>query len=80
MEDTNKMVMERGIGKQIVLVPGRCFNANPSQPSPYIRAAFSLASEDEIDQVREARKVSPLIFCSTFKALFRFRVWLDLLI
>lgn len=49
--DTNKMVMTRGLGRQIMLVPGRCFNADPSKPSPYVRAAFSLASKDEIDQV-----------------------------
>ncbi|XP_034240774.1 kynurenine/alpha-aminoadipate aminotransferase, mitochondrial-like isoform X2 [Thrips palmi] len=47
--DTNEMVMTRGLGKQIILVPGRCFDVDPSKPSPYIRAAFSLATKDDID-------------------------------
>lgn len=51
INDTNEMVMARGLDKKIILVPGRCFHADPSKPSPYIRAAFSLAPKDDIDQV-----------------------------
>ncbi|KAJ1526082.1 hypothetical protein ONE63_009247 [Megalurothrips usitatus] len=48
--DTYEMVMARGITEQIVLVPGRCFQADSSKPSPYIRAAYSIASKEEIDK------------------------------
>lgn len=51
VKDTNEMVMARGLDKKIILVPGKCFTADPSKPSAYIRAAFSLAPQDDIDEV-----------------------------
>ncbi|KAE8748386.1 hypothetical protein FOCC_FOCC004818 [Frankliniella occidentalis] len=50
IEDTNAMVMSRGGDKKIILVPGRCFYADPQKGSPYIRAAFSIAPKEDIDQ------------------------------
>ncbi|KAK3923296.1 Kynurenine/alpha-aminoadipate aminotransferase, mitochondrial, partial [Frankliniella fusca] len=53
VEDTNAMVMSHGIDKKIILVPGRCFYTDPLQGSPFIRAAFSIAPKEDIDQASQ---------------------------
>ncbi|MGH0155179.1 UNVERIFIED_CONTAM: hypothetical protein FKN15_035105 [Acipenser sinensis] len=34
----------------VLLVPGGVFNIDSSEPCPYVRAAFSLSSPEQIDQ------------------------------
>lgn len=50
MDDTFSMIMEKALSKEILVVPGRHFAVDASKPSPYLRAAFSLASEENIDK------------------------------
>lgn len=40
---------------QVLLVPGGVFNINSSDPCPYVRAAFSLSTPQQIDEVQHAR-------------------------
>jgi len=49
--DTRPMIMERALAKDVILLPGREFMTDPTKPCPYMRAAFSLASPDNIDRV-----------------------------
>ncbi|XP_021962290.1 kynurenine/alpha-aminoadipate aminotransferase, mitochondrial [Folsomia candida] len=56
VEDTYEMVMERGIGEKIMLLPGREFMARREDHCPYLRAAFSVIPEDEMDEGMERLK------------------------
>lgn len=41
--------MERAIRKNVMLLPGAAFMPDKARPSPFMRAAFSLAGDDKID-------------------------------
>ena len=45
------MIMERGLKKDVVLVPGKAFMPIPDRPCSYMRAAFSLASDEQMERV-----------------------------
>ncbi|MCL4131115.1 UNVERIFIED_CONTAM: hypothetical protein GTU68_015955, partial [Idotea baltica] len=49
LEDTWDMVMQRGVKKNVILLPGKAFMTDPSKPSNYLRAAFSLATPEKMD-------------------------------
>lgn len=49
VKDTYNMIMEKALAKEVVLMPGRHFMTDDTKPCPYLRAAFSLASEDKIN-------------------------------
>ena len=55
VKDTRTMIMERALKKDVILLPGREFLTDPTQPCQYMRAAFSLATPENID------RVSPLL-------------------
>ncbi|ODN02595.1 Kynurenine/alpha-aminoadipate aminotransferase, mitochondrial [Orchesella cincta] len=50
VDDTFDMVMERGIQRKIMALPGREFMADKSKPCPYIRVSYSVIPEDQIEQ------------------------------
>ncbi|XP_042324442.1 kynurenine/alpha-aminoadipate aminotransferase, mitochondrial isoform X3 [Sceloporus undulatus] len=50
VSDTQELIMKKALEKQVLLVPGRAFNINSSDPSSYVRASFSLSSPSQIDQ------------------------------
>ncbi|XP_053114502.1 kynurenine/alpha-aminoadipate aminotransferase, mitochondrial isoform X2 [Hemicordylus capensis] len=50
VSDTQELIMKKALEKQVLLVPGRAFNINSSDPSSYVRASFSLSSPMQIDQ------------------------------
>ncbi|RXM95645.1 Kynurenine/alpha-aminoadipate aminotransferase, mitochondrial [Acipenser ruthenus] len=50
IQDTHKLIMEKALEKEVLLVPGGVFNIDSSEPCPYVRAAFSLSSPEQIDQ------------------------------
>ncbi|TRZ03928.1 hypothetical protein DNTS_000274 [Danionella cerebrum] len=52
VKDTNKLIMEKALEKEVLLVPGGVFNINSSDPCPYVRAAFSLSTPEQIDEVQ----------------------------
>lgn len=57
VSDVWDMVMDRGLRKNVMLVPGHPFMADPLQPCPYIRLSYSIAPMDQIDVVRILSKV-----------------------
>ncbi|XP_020661172.2 kynurenine/alpha-aminoadipate aminotransferase, mitochondrial [Pogona vitticeps] len=48
--DTYQMIMEKALEKGVSLLPGRDFMIDGSEPCPYVRASFSYASPEQMDQ------------------------------
>ncbi|KAG5845579.1 hypothetical protein ANANG_G00140780 [Anguilla anguilla] len=48
--DTQQLIMEKALEKEVLLVPGGVFNIDSSVPCPYVRAAFSLSTPQQIDE------------------------------
>uniref|UniRef100_A0A4W5PW74 Aminoadipate aminotransferase n=1 Tax=Hucho hucho TaxID=62062 RepID=A0A4W5PW74_9TELE len=57
--DTQQLIMEKALEKEVLLVPGGVFMINSSEPCPYVRAAFSLSTPQQIDEA--FRRLSALI-------------------
>lgn len=53
LESTWDMVMERGLAKNIMLMPGKAFQPDMDRPCPYLRAAFSVAAEEKFEPAME---------------------------
>ncbi|XP_045687772.1 kynurenine/alpha-aminoadipate aminotransferase, mitochondrial [Phyllostomus hastatus] len=49
LKDAKKLIEEKAIKKEILMVPGNAFYIDNSAPSPYFRASFSLASPEQMD-------------------------------
>ncbi|KAK2527586.1 Aadat [Columba guinea] len=49
VSDTQQLIMEKALQKEVLLVPGGAFNIDSSEPSPYVRASFSLSSPAQMD-------------------------------
>lgn len=50
IQDTRKLIEDRAFKKGVTLSPGYLFAVNQQAPNPYLRASFSLASEDQMEQ------------------------------
>ncbi|KAF5902809.1 kynurenine/alpha-aminoadipate aminotransferase, mitochondrial, partial [Clarias magur] len=50
IKDTHNLIMEKALEKEVLLVPGGVFNIHSSEPCPYVRAAFSLSTPQQIDE------------------------------
>uniref|UniRef100_A0A8C6PRZ3 Aminoadipate aminotransferase n=1 Tax=Nothobranchius furzeri TaxID=105023 RepID=A0A8C6PRZ3_NOTFU len=50
--DTQQLIMEKALEKEVLLVPGGVFMINSGEPCPYVRAAFSLSTPEQIDEVK----------------------------
>ncbi|KAK8736455.1 hypothetical protein OTU49_005014 [Cherax quadricarinatus] len=48
--DTWDMILERGLKKDVMLVPGKAFMCDSSLPSQYMRAAFSMVTPTAMDK------------------------------
>ncbi|KAI1888272.1 hypothetical protein AGOR_G00183310 [Albula goreensis] len=57
--DTQQLIMEKALEKEVLLVPGGVFTIDSSVPCPYVRAAFSLSTPQQIDEA--FRRLSVLI-------------------
>uniref|UniRef100_A0A1A8QY05 Kynurenine/alpha-aminoadipate aminotransferase, mitochondrial n=1 Tax=Nothobranchius pienaari TaxID=704102 RepID=A0A1A8QY05_9TELE len=57
--DTQQLIMEKALEKEVLLVPGGVFMINSGEPCPYVRAAFSLSTPEQIDEA--FRRLSLLI-------------------
>ncbi|XP_034533164.1 kynurenine/alpha-aminoadipate aminotransferase, mitochondrial [Notolabrus celidotus] len=57
--DTQQLIMEKALEKEVLLVPGGVFMINSSDPCPYVRAAFSLSTPEQMDEA--FRRLSSLI-------------------
>ncbi|XP_042727436.1 kynurenine/alpha-aminoadipate aminotransferase, mitochondrial [Lagopus leucura] len=49
VSDTQQLIMEKALQKEVLLVPGGVFSIDSSEPSPYVRASFSLPSPAQMD-------------------------------
>ncbi|XP_060040344.1 kynurenine/alpha-aminoadipate aminotransferase, mitochondrial isoform X2 [Erinaceus europaeus] len=49
ISDAKQLIEEKAIKKEVLMVPGNAFYIDSSAPSPYFRAAFSLASPEQMD-------------------------------
>ncbi|XP_032917228.1 kynurenine/alpha-aminoadipate aminotransferase, mitochondrial isoform X2 [Catharus ustulatus] len=49
ISDTQQLIMEKALKKEVLLVPGGAFNIDCSEPSSYVRASFSLSSPAQMD-------------------------------
>jgi len=47
--DTKAMIEEKAMAKEVLLVPGCAFEVDETAPSQYLRAAFSVATGEQID-------------------------------
>uniref|UniRef100_A0A8C1YC54 Kynurenine/alpha-aminoadipate aminotransferase, mitochondrial n=1 Tax=Cyprinus carpio TaxID=7962 RepID=A0A8C1YC54_CYPCA len=59
IKDTQQLIMKKALEKEVLLVPGGVFNINSSDPCPYVRAAFSLSTPQQIDEA--FRRLADLI-------------------
>ncbi|KAL1271951.1 hypothetical protein QQF64_030967 [Cirrhinus molitorella] len=59
IKDTQQLIMEKALEKEVLLVPGGVFNINSSDSCPYVRAAFSLSTPQQIDEA--FRRLADLI-------------------
>ncbi|CAL8325879.1 unnamed protein product [Lota lota] len=57
--DTQQLIMEKALEKEVLLVPGGVFMIDSSKPCPYVRAAFSISTPEQIDEA--FRRLSVLI-------------------
>ncbi|XP_019898937.1 kynurenine/alpha-aminoadipate aminotransferase, mitochondrial isoform X1 [Esox lucius] len=57
--DSQQLIMEKALEKEVLLVPGGVFMINSSDPCPYVRAAFSLSTPQQIDEA--FKRLSALI-------------------
>ncbi|XP_020495971.2 kynurenine/alpha-aminoadipate aminotransferase, mitochondrial [Labrus bergylta] len=57
--DTQQLIMEKALEKEVLLVPGGVFMINSNDPCPYVRAAFSLSTPEQMDEA--FRRLSSLI-------------------
>ena len=53
LTSTWDMIMERGLKKNIMLMPGKAFQPDMNKPCSYLRAAFSIAPEDKFEPAME---------------------------
>lgn len=59
VKDTQKLIMEKALEKEVLLVPGGVFQIHSSEACPYVRAAFSLSTPQQIDEA--FKRLSALI-------------------
>ncbi|XP_069797445.1 kynurenine/alpha-aminoadipate aminotransferase, mitochondrial [Narcine bancroftii] len=50
ISDSHQLITEKALQKEVLLVPGQAFMVDSSMPCPYVRAAFSLSTPEQIDQ------------------------------
>lgn len=50
IKDTKTLIEVKAQKKEVLLVPGYTFLPDPNEPSPYVRASFSLASAEQMDK------------------------------
>ena len=51
LDDSYELVMERLVQRKVLFVAGKACNVSDTQPSPYARISFSLASTDDMEKV-----------------------------
>ena len=47
---TEKMIKDRAVKQKVLLVPGASFSPKEGEPSPFVRASFSTATPEEMEE------------------------------
>lgn len=47
--DSEEVIRQRAVEAGVLALPGKCFFAN-GRATPYVRASFSLLTEEEVDE------------------------------
>lgn len=50
IKDSWPLIKEKAVDKKVILVPGQSFSVPDTEPSPYVRAAYSTASYEDMDE------------------------------
>uniref|UniRef100_A0A7S1JB35 Aminotransferase class I/classII large domain-containing protein n=1 Tax=Eutreptiella gymnastica TaxID=73025 RepID=A0A7S1JB35_9EUGL len=50
IEDSSKLITEKAMNQKVLLVPGESFLTDPDGVSGYVRAAYSLCTEDDMEE------------------------------
>ncbi|KAN0029875.1 hypothetical protein ACTA71_008012 [Dictyostelium dimigraforme] len=50
VEDSKALIFKKAVEKKVLLVPGISFSTDPTKPSQYVRACFSTASKEQMDE------------------------------
>ncbi|CAB3373686.1 Hypothetical predicted protein [Cloeon dipterum] len=53
VSDVLAMVMERGLKKDVMLIPGHAFMSDPTKPCPYIRLSYSLVPMEDVEKAMQ---------------------------
>jgi kynurenine/2-aminoadipate aminotransferase len=64
IDDSLQLIQEKAISAKVLMVPGRSCSVN-DKPSPYARAAFSIASDAEMDEA--LRRLAEMLRAETKK-------------
>ncbi|XP_033119850.1 kynurenine/alpha-aminoadipate aminotransferase, mitochondrial-like [Anneissia japonica] len=50
VDDTYELITEKAVKKEVLFVPGISFCPDRSKPSSHIRACYSLATDEQMDE------------------------------
>ncbi|KAN0023297.1 hypothetical protein ACTFIU_011467 [Dictyostelium citrinum] len=50
VEDSKALIFKKAVEKKVLLVPGISFSTDPTKPSQFVRACFSTASKEQMDE------------------------------
>lgn len=70
VSDSFDMVMERGLQRKIMALPGREFMTDRARPCPFVRLSFSVVPEDQIEPVRKIFRIFAIFFYFLDKFFF----------
>jgi DNA-binding transcriptional MocR family regulator len=51
ISDTRKLIYEKALGQEVLLLPGSAFFADQSRSYPFVRVSYSLCTPEQIETV-----------------------------
>ncbi|CAF1013101.1 unnamed protein product [Adineta steineri] len=49
IDDTRKLIYEKALGQEVLLLPGSAFFPDQSKTYPYVRVSYSLCTPEQIE-------------------------------
>ena len=62
IEDTHDLIMKEARAKEVLFVPGSAFSVDENVPSQYVRACYSLGTDEEIFEVGLSQRDETCLF------------------
>lgn len=56
--DTTKLIYEKALNQEVLLLPGSAFFVNQNDPNPFVRVSYSLCTPEQIEIVRTIKMTS----------------------